>query len=121
MALIETLVAEPAPVQADEDGVLRVGKARVRLETVLGAYKNGCSAEEILLKHPSLKLTDIYAVITYYLRNQEAVEAYLEERHRRAEEVRQENETRFPPQGTRERLLARRAARPSRPGFPVAD
>jgi len=37
------------------------------------------------------------------------VEAYLEERRRIEEAVRRENETRFPPLGVRERLLARRA------------
>jgi hypothetical protein len=82
----------------------------VRLETVIGAFKNGCSAEEILLKYPSLNLTDIYAVITYYLWHRQEVEDYLEECRRQEEEVRRENEARFPSQGVRERLLARRAA-----------
>jgi len=78
MELFEVLVAEPAPIQQDEDGVLRVGGTRVRLESILGAFKIGSAAEEILLKYPSLTLTDIYAVITYYLWHKEAVEAYLE-------------------------------------------
>jgi uncharacterized protein (DUF433 family) len=112
VALLDALVAEPVPVQADEDGVLRVGGTRVRLDTVIGAFKNGCAAEEILLKYPSLKLTDIYAVITYYLWHREAVEAYVEDRARMADEVRRENESRFPPQGLRDRLLARRVAKP---------
>jgi uncharacterized protein (DUF433 family) len=43
----------------DEDGVLRVGGTRVRLESVLGAFTNGCVAEGILFKYPSLNLTDI--------------------------------------------------------------
>jgi uncharacterized protein (DUF433 family) len=111
MALPGLLVALPAPLQADEDGVLRVGGTRVRLETVVDAFNNGCAAEEILLKYPSLKLADIYAVITYYLWHRDAVEAYVEERRRFAEQVRQENEARFPPDGVRERLLARRPAK----------
>jgi len=110
MRLVDALVAQPAPVQMDEDGVLRVGGTRVRLDTVIAAFNNGCAAEEILLKYPALKLTDIYAVITYYLWHREAVEAYLEERRQLEENVRQENESRFPPQGVRDRLLARRAA-----------
>lgn len=109
MALPDALVAEPAPLQADEDGVLRVGGTRVRLDTVIGAFNDGCSPEEILLKYPSLNLTDIYAVITYYLWHRNEVEAYLNERRGLAEQVRQDNEARFPPQGVRERLLARRA------------
>jgi uncharacterized protein (DUF433 family) len=112
MALLEALVAQPPPLQMDDDGVLRVGGTRVRLDTIIGAFHNGSSPGEILLKYPSLKLPDIYAVITYYLWHREEVEAYLEERRRVAEEVRQENEARFPPQGVRERLLARRPTRP---------
>jgi uncharacterized protein (DUF433 family) len=112
MALLDVLVAQPPPIQGDEDGVWRVGGTRVRLETVIGAFQNGCAPEEILLKYPSLNLTHIYAVITYYLWHREEVDEYLEERRRRAEEVRRENEARFPPQGVRDRLLARRAAKP---------
>jgi uncharacterized protein (DUF433 family) len=92
----------------DEDGVFRVGRTRVRLDSVLGAFKNGCVAEEILFKYPSLNLTDIYAVITYYLWHRKEVDAYLDERQRRAEEVCEENEKRFPAAGVRERLLSRR-------------
>jgi uncharacterized protein (DUF433 family) len=109
MKLPVSFVAHPPPIQADDAGVLRVGGTRVRLETIINAFKSGSAAEEMLLKYPSLNLTDIYAVITYYLWSREEVEAYLEERRRLEEAVRQENETRFPPAGVRERLLARRA------------
>jgi uncharacterized protein (DUF433 family) len=104
-----SFVAQPPPIQADDAGVLRVGGTRVRLETVINAFNNGSTAEEILLKYPSLNLTDIYAVITYYLWSREEVDAYLEMRRQQEEAVRRENETRFPPTGVRERLLARRA------------
>lgn len=104
-----SFVAQPPPIQADNDGILRVGGTRVRLETVINAFKSGCAAEEILPKYPSLNLTDIYAVITYYLWSREEVEAYLEERRRVEEAVRRENEARFPSAGVRERLMARRA------------
>ena len=112
MTVLDALVAQPAPLQMDEGGVLRVGGTRVRLETVVGAFNQGCAAEEILLKYPSLKLTDIYAVITYYLWHRADVDAYIDERGRRADQIRHENEARFPPQGVRERLLARRPAKP---------
>ena len=80
MPLIETLSTEPAPLHMDEDGVFRVGGTRVRLESVVFAFNNGCAAEEILLKYPSLNLTDIYAVITDYLWHRQDVDAYLGER-----------------------------------------
>jgi uncharacterized protein (DUF433 family) len=111
MSLLEMLVAEPPPLRLDEGGVFRVGATRVRLDTVITAFQNGCSAEEIQRKYPSLGLDDTYAVLTYYFWNRERVDAYLEERRRLAEEVRQEIEARDPSEGTLERLLERRAAR----------
>lgn len=109
MRPVDSLTAEPAPIHRDEDGVARVGATRVRLESVIHAFKNGCAAEEILLKYPSLDLTDVYGVIAYYLWRREEIEAYLKERGQVDARVRQENEVRFPPGGIRERLLARRS------------
>jgi uncharacterized protein (DUF433 family) len=109
MELPVSFVAQPPPIQANDDGVLRVGGTRVRLETIINAFKSGCAAEEILLKYPSLNLTNIYGIIKYYLWSREEVEGYLEEHHRVDEAVCRENETRFPPAGVRERWLARRA------------
>ena len=48
---IETLAAKPPPLKVDKDGVVRVGGTRVTLDTVVGAFKNGCAPEEILLKY----------------------------------------------------------------------
>ena len=104
-----SFVAQPPPIQTDDEGVLRVGGTRVRLATIINAFNSGSTAEEILLKYPSLNLIDIYAVITYYLWSREEVDTYLEQCRRVEEAVRRENETRFPPAGVRERLLARRA------------
>ena len=109
MKLPIPFVAQPPPIQANDAGVLRVGETRVRLETVINAFNSGSTAEEILLKYPFLYLIDIYAVITYYLWSREEGDAYLAERRHQEEAVRRENETRFPPVGVRERLLARRA------------
>jgi hypothetical protein len=62
MATLEQLAAKPPPWRLDNDGVRRVGGTRVRLEAVLFAFNQGASAEEILLKYPSLQLPDIYSV-----------------------------------------------------------
>jgi uncharacterized protein (DUF433 family) len=108
MAIDETLVAVPPPIQMDKDGVLRMGGTRVTLDTVVGAIQRGRSAEEILESYPSLDLADIHAVISYYLRHRSEVEEYLEGRRRQAEEVRRENEARWPSEGFWEQLQARR-------------
>lgn len=111
MSIAETLVAKPPPLQLDADGTLRVGGTRVPVETVVGEYEDGTSAEEIVRQYDSLRLSDVHAVISYYLEHRTAVEEYLAARCQLAEEVRRENEARFPMAGVRERLLARRDRR----------
>lgn len=108
MLLLDQLTPRPAPLRMDEGGVIRVGGTRVRVDTVIGAHKRGCSPEEILRKYPSLTLPDIYAALTYYLWHQPEMELYLAEQERLEEEARRENERRFPSAGLRERLLARK-------------
>src|SRR5579872_1330360 len=107
MGLVENLVAYPAPLRTEEDGTVRVGASRVRLDTVITAYQNGRGAEEIVLEFPTLNLTDVYAVITYYLWHREEVDAYLETRQRDAMEIQRDIEATFPPDGILERLRAR--------------
>jgi uncharacterized protein (DUF433 family) len=108
LPLDQTALTEAVPVKADADGVVRVAGTRVTLDTIVAAFGEGATAEEIAQQYPSVSLADVYAVIGYYLRQAERVDAYLGERRVRAQEVRQENERRFDPHGIRERLLARR-------------
>ena len=100
---------EPVPLVADRDGVMRVGGTRVTLDTVVAAFREGATAEEIAQQYPSLRLADVYAVIGYYLHHQREVDDYLRERRQQAAEARRSNEARFDPAGVRDRLLARRA------------
>lgn len=102
------IVHEPVPLQTTEDGVIRVAHTRVTLDTVVAAFEQGATAEEIVQQYPSMHLADAYAVIGYYLRHRTEVEAYLAERDRVSRAVRQGNEARFNPVGVRTRLLARR-------------
>lgn len=103
---------QPIPLLAGEDGVIRVGGTRVTLDTVAAAFENGATAEEIVQQYPTLMLADVYAVIGYLLRHPSVVSDYLQERGRIRSAVRQENETRYDPQGVRARLLARRQSPP---------
>jgi uncharacterized protein (DUF433 family) len=106
-----SLATEPIPLTTDRNGVVRVGGTRVTLDTVVGAFREGATAEEIAQQYPSLQLADVYAVIAYYLRHPSEVESYLQRRSREAAVVRQQNEARFDPTGVRDRLLAQRAGR----------
>jgi uncharacterized protein (DUF433 family) len=98
---------EPVPIETDAGGNVRVGGTRVTLDTVIGAFKDGETPEEIALQYPVLRLADIYAVIAYYLREQEAVEAYLQARAQQREAIKRDAEARFNAVGIRERLQAR--------------
>jgi uncharacterized protein (DUF433 family) len=108
-SVLNSLTPEPPPLRLDTEGVLRVGPTRVPLDTVIFAFNAGSTAEEILEDYSSLNLTDIYFVIAYYLRHREIIDAYLEERRKYADEIRRQNEARWPKDGLKERLLARRA------------
>lgn len=102
------IVAETAPLQANEDGVILVGRTRVTLDTIVTVFSQGATAEEIAYRYPSLNLADIYATIAFYLKHQQEVEAYLQQRRQRSQEIRAMNQARFDPQGLRDRLLARK-------------
>ena len=96
------------PIEKNSDGVWRIGGTRVTLDTLVAAFAAGATAEEIALRYPSLQLADVYAAISFMLRNREEVEFYLQQREQKAAEVRAQNESRFGDAGIRSRLLARR-------------
>ena len=101
------------PLKTDSEGVVRVGETRVTLESVVGAFKNGSTSEEITLQFPVLELSDVYAVIGFYLKNQAAVEQHLVQQNADAANIRQKIEVKFPPTGIRQRLLKRCASQQS--------
>ena len=103
-----TNVLERVPIHTDADGVVRVASTRVTLDIIVDAFETGATAEEIAQQYPTVPLVDVYSVITYYLRHKPEVETYLRKREDEAGRVREEVERRFPSEGLRERLLARR-------------
>jgi uncharacterized protein (DUF433 family) len=100
----------PLPLQADEHGVMRVGQTRVRLDTVITAWRQGESPEQIVENFDVLDLADVYAVISYYLHHRAEVDEYMARNQQEGERLRAEYERRFSSADMRERLLARRAA-----------
>jgi len=100
---------DPIPLKADQDGVVRVAGTRVTLDTIVTAFQQGATPEEIAEQFPTVPLPDIYAVISFYLRHRAEVEAYLEEGRQQAEAIRRVHESCLDRQAVRDRLLARRA------------
>jgi uncharacterized protein (DUF433 family) len=99
---------EPIPLISDVDGVIRIQGTRVTIDPVVSAFNQGATAEEIVHRYPSVSLENAYAVIAYYLQHRADVDAYVARRQQQTERIRAQNEARFPPNGIRERLLARR-------------
>ena len=106
----KVLRSDPAPVLADAEGVMRVRGTRVTLDSVLAAFWEGATAEEIAQRYPSVSLADVYQVIGHYLSHSSDLESYLARRQERMRATRQLNEGKWPPEGIRDRLLARRQA-----------
>lgn len=88
-------------------GVMRIGSTRVSLDSVIVAFKQGYSPEEIALDFDSLTLGEVYSTINYYLQHKSEVERYLTERSIQNEDLRSEIETSFDPQSIRENLLSK--------------
>ena len=61
-------MVETVPLGTGADGVIRVAGTRVTLETVVEAFRDGATAEEIVQQYPSLFLADVYQILGYYLR-----------------------------------------------------
>ena len=101
------MVAEKIPIETDTDGVVRVGKTRVTIDILVEAFNGGSTAEEIIYQFPVLNLADVYAVITYYLRNRDSVESYLNKRKQISEQIKRRNLEFKKTEEIRNRLLAR--------------
>jgi len=93
------------PLKADQDGVMRVGETQVTLDTVVHAFDQGHTAEEIVSHYPALKLADVYAVIAYYLNNQAEVHNYLRHQQEEAERIWEQVEAKADYRAFRERQL----------------
>jgi uncharacterized protein (DUF433 family) len=106
MSAFETV--DTIPLVTGQDGVVRVNGTRVTLDTIVAAFRDGATPEEIAQQYPSVRLGDIYQVVGYFLRHSQEMSAYLGRRIQESEKTRAENERQWDPDGVRARLLARR-------------
>lgn len=105
------LIVEPHPIplRKESDGTWRVGDTRVLLDLIVYAFNNGRTPEEIVQSYNTLRLEDVYAVITYYLSRRSAVDAYIQQQEREADALWDDIKNQPEYTDFRERLLARRA------------
>ena len=94
-------------VRKDKAGIRRVGDSRVSLDSVIFAFNEGATAEEIVLRFPTINLKQAYSAISFYLQNTAKVEAYLAGRAEKRAALQIGLEEKFSPKGIRQRLLSR--------------
>jgi len=99
---------QTVPLVQESDGTVHVTDSRVTLDTLVGAFQKGATAEQVQDSFPSLSLQQIYATIAYYLEHQAEVEAYLKLRREEAASTRKEIESQQDTDGFRARVRARR-------------
>src|SRR5947209_11662022 len=106
--MIRLTFTQITPLAQDEDGTVRVAGSRVTLDTIVGTFRKGATAEQIQDSFPSLSLRDVYSVIAYYLQHQAEVDEHLKGRRVTAEALRKEIESNQDTAGFRARIQARR-------------
>ena len=92
----------------EADGIVYVGDTRVTIDCVVEMFDHGASPEEIAEEYDTLALADVYAVLTYYLRNREAVRAFLANQAAESEEARRSTDAAFPNHLRQKLLLTKR-------------
>lgn len=76
--------------------MIRVGQTRVTLESVIGLFEQGATAEEIALRFDALDLHGVYATLGYYLGHRPQLQTYLDRQQRNSLAARHEAESRSP-------------------------
>ena len=105
-----TLDSCKIPLAEDASGTIHVENTRVTLDSVVLAYREGASAEEIAERFPAITLSAVYAAIAFYLQNRTGIDAYLKGRETESERIRMQVESRPEAKEFRERRLARMAS-----------
>ena len=74
-----------SPYIEPRDGGLYVAGSRVSLDSVAIRFREGASPERIVQSFPTLKLSQVYGAIAYYLENEETINDYIAEGERELE------------------------------------
>lgn len=83
-----TLIADPLPIRAKDDGTYHVGQTGISLDTVIVCYRLGYSPEQVVESYPDLLLRDVYHVFSHYLGHREEIDSYLDSRSAQSDALR---------------------------------
>jgi uncharacterized protein (DUF433 family) len=68
-----------SPYIEERNGGLYVAGTGVSLDSVLVRFQQGASPDKIVQSFPTLKVSQVYGVIAYYLENEKAISDYVTE------------------------------------------
>jgi uncharacterized protein (DUF433 family) len=98
------------PLFDDGQGGVRATGTRVLLERIVHAFEDGATPEGIVQSYDTLRLADVYAILSWYLGHKVEVEEYLRTRGEEADAIRRTIEAKQPDRAElRARLMARQA------------
>jgi uncharacterized protein (DUF433 family) len=75
----------PSPYIEERNGGLYVSGTGVSLDSVVIRFQQGASPEKIVQSFPTLKLSQVYGTIAYYLENEKLIDDYVAEGERELE------------------------------------
>jgi uncharacterized protein (DUF433 family) len=102
-------MANKTLVNKDSGGTFKIGATKVSLDSVVHAYRDGCSPECIRDQYPALSLGEVNEAVAFYLENREQVEQYLRDQEARWKALRDKIDAN--PSRVVERLRALKRAR----------
>lgn len=65
------------PLVSCPDGRVKIENTGVFLEHIIDDFEDGVIADEIVTRHNDLRLSDVFLVVSFYLKNRKEVEDYL--------------------------------------------
>jgi uncharacterized protein (DUF433 family) len=77
------------------DGGFGVGGSRISLDSIVYAWRRGASPDCIQKSFPLLTLEEVYGAITFYLANNDEIDAYLIQEEIETEKMRQASREKF--------------------------
>ena len=106
--MIATAPTISVPLHTDEHGRVRIANTRVTINVVIACYQHGDTPESIHEGFPTVSLADIYAVVAYYLNNQDELDAFLRKQDEEDEEYLRKMEAEHPEMFTLQNKLRQR-------------
>ena len=96
----------------NRDGNWYIGSSRVEVYSVIAAWNQGYSPEEVQSSFPVLSLVEVYGTILYYLEHREELDTFFREADARYHRLKAEAEAANPEfyHTMRERIAKYRAA-----------